>query len=250
MRWLPVCLFLSGCAIQNTKPIILYGDTGMGQFTHQQIVQSALQFDPIAVFHLGDRVFNKSEIPIFSKIISKFDKYYFIEGNHDLSVDKTYYSVNIGNIHFIIFDSNIESLEQREWLKQDLAIFSNKTKFIVVLLHYPPFNSYDMTAGYTSFLQSKLVPIFEQYNIDIVFSGHIHCYERLLHNGIYYIVSGGAGSLLMPCPIVMHSESQVCISNFHYCVIEEAEDKLVLKVFNKESELIDVALIYEKARPK
>ncbi|MFW5740881.1 MAG: metallophosphoesterase family protein, partial [Myxococcota bacterium] len=37
---------------------------------------------------------------------------------------------------------------------------------------------------------------FEQYHVDIVFSGHDHCYERSTVNGVKYVVTGGGGAPL------------------------------------------------------
>src|SRR3546814_19252512 len=51
----------------------------------------------------------------------------------------------------------------------------------------------------------KVIPLFEKYDVDMVFYGHLHCYERskpLLgdkidrDNGIVYVMCGGAGGNL------------------------------------------------------
>ena len=39
----------------------------------------------------------------------------------------------------------------------------------------------------------NLVPLFEQYGVDVVFNGHDHHYERSYKDGVYYIVTGGGG---------------------------------------------------------
>ena len=41
-----------------------------------------------------------------------------------------------------------------------------------------------------------LVPVFQKYGVNVVFSGHEHVYERLKpQNDIYYFVLGNSGEL-------------------------------------------------------
>src|SRR5262249_45519452 len=47
-------------------------------------------------------------------------------------------------------------------------------------------------------LRDKWTPLFEQYNVSAVFSGHDHVYERAEHNKIHYFVTGGGGAPLYP----------------------------------------------------
>jgi hypothetical protein len=45
-------------------------------------------------------------------------------------------------------------------------------------------------------LRSILEPVFIQYGVQVVFSGHDHVYERLKpQKGIYYFVEGASGEL-------------------------------------------------------
>jgi len=41
-----------------------------------------------------------------------------------------------------------------------------------------------------------LVPLFELYDVDMVFTGHDHNYEHGEVNGIHYVVTGGGGAPL------------------------------------------------------
>ena len=63
---------------------------------------------------------------------------------------------------------------------------------------------------YGSDVQTKLVPIFEQYGVDLVFSGHDHIYSRshplrngalttTANGGIVYVVSGGGSRADYSC---------------------------------------------------
>ena len=63
-------------------------------------------------------------------------------------------------------------------------------------MHHPPF-SVSLHGGNRD-LRERWTPLFEQYHVSAVFSGHDHVYSRAEHNGIRYFVSGGGGAPLYP----------------------------------------------------
>jgi hypothetical protein len=89
------------------------------------------------------------------------------------------YSLDYGNSHWTFIDSNTyvdwTDAYLRNWLARDLA--SAKTaawKFVV--FHHAPFNS---ARSHFTEQQMRLVSdILEQRGVDIVFSGHVHNYQR------------------------------------------------------------------------
>ena len=99
----------------------------------------------------------------------------------------TYYSFNIGNVHYIVLD-NIEctntgagtpesrhyntnlTQEQLSWLEKDLS-YVPKTVSIAVSMHAPMFkDNGDISMGNTSMLMAMLKP----YRQAQIFSGHTH----------------------------------------------------------------------------
>ncbi len=104
------------------------------------------------------------------------------------SNQKAYYSYDYGNIHVISldsdgFDNNKRVYEpqspQYQWLKQDLA--ANKAMWTIVMFHHPPYTkrSHDSDAEpELQFMRENLVPLFDQYKVDLVLAGHSHIYER------------------------------------------------------------------------
>ena len=111
-----------------------------------------------------------------------------VPSNHE-----AYYSFDYGNVHFICLDTHAWGEDklrlwdgpsaQMTWLKKDLA--ANKQDWTVVYFHYPPYTkgSYDSDSN-TGFnlplynLRNLLVPIFDEYHVDLVLSGHSHIFER------------------------------------------------------------------------
>jgi hypothetical protein len=149
-----------------------------------------------------------------------------------------YYSVDKFGLHFVVLDSNwsigVES-DQYNWLVNDLA--NSTGDFNVAILHHPIY-SVTREDTYYSELQSTLIPVFQQNNVRIVFSGHEHNYERFYDAGIYYIVTGGGGAPLydktLDSPYL-----QVFQMVHHYCFTTYDGENFVVKVYNDKDDLID-----------
>src|SRR3954452_25536333 len=96
----------------------------------------------------------------------------------------------------LILDSNAYSFaltDQTAWIERELiAARQDETiHHIFVVMHHPPF-SISLHGGATD-LRERWTPLFEQYGVTAVFSGHDHVYERAEHNGFRYFVTGGGG---------------------------------------------------------
>lgn len=104
-----------------------------------------------------------------------------------------YYAFDYANVHVVSLDSqlSIRDTEQRQtmktWLKRDLA--ANEKDWTIVIFHHPPYtkSSHDSDEGgpITAdidlpivLIRKELTPIFEEFGVDFVYSGHSHTYER------------------------------------------------------------------------
>ncbi|HNS12659.1 MAG TPA: fibronectin type III domain-containing protein [Bacteroidia bacterium] len=99
---------------------------------------------------------------------------------------EAYYSFNYANIHFVCLESygsNFRSAtgDMANWLHADLS--ANTQTFTVVYFHHPPYSkgSHDSDAE-TELIQMRtnIVPILENYKVDLVLAGHSHSYERTM----------------------------------------------------------------------
>ncbi len=254
--------------------VIIYGDSRYGHEVHKKIVGEIIAIEPGAVFHTGDYVTvnsNPKEWAIFDEIISRFlesrthggtagIEFYPVRGNHDGSAKsfadrfelpdgKTWYSVEKYGIHFVVLDSNSDmsvGSAQYEWLDMDLGSVGDKCRFTAVFLHHPIFNS--RAGGHKEDergLGPILIPLFEGYGVDIVFSGHIHAYERLSSNGIYFVNTGGGGAPLYG--LVKKSEkSQKYIMRYNFLRLTPDDGRLILEAFDIDLNLIDRFVIGER----
>ena len=130
-----------------------------------------------------------------------------------------FFSFNYGNSHFIFLDPNkadspygeriSPGSQQYNWFVNDLKKAKENSEWIFVFLHQPPYSE-AWSGGYYDgepLLRKEIVPIIEANNVDIVFAGHTHDYERgLPHppydpetgsgNNAVYVITGGGGSNL------------------------------------------------------
>ena len=234
--------------------IVIYGDCKSGYAIHRQIVADAVKIEPKAVFNAGDLVNNGSSAAqwaIFDDITSEVRKiapYYPALGNHDLPPalfladfhlqnNERWYSVDIDGLHFLVLDTTSDisqSSEQYVWLEAELQTLSRD--FVAVVTHYPLLSTGNH--GVDSDLSQTLIPLFEEYHVDIVFSGHEHDYERSVKNGIYYVVTGGGGASLRG-KATTSTYSQVFKKTHNFCTLSVVDGTVVVEAFDPAENVID-----------
>lgn len=201
----------------TTFTYIVYGDT-QGQipfFTqadrHSLVMERmAEEKDVLFLIHTGDFVGDRSEWDEFFAIarpILKNTTLVPVTGNHDGPIEvfssifdlPAYYSFDAGSIHATILDSNdrawADMKTQTAWLKEDLA---SSLPWKIVAFHHPPFSSDQKHPGGDLAIRSEWSNILSQNNVDAVFGGHTHAYERYRVGGTEYFVTGCGGGLFYP----------------------------------------------------
>jgi hypothetical protein len=115
-------------------------------------------------------------------------------GNHDWHVDpetnfrdewylpgnEHWFSFDRGNAHFIALDTRDGEIYQPElqvpWLRDDLAAHRDAV-WTFVYYHHP---GYTCTYhGPNDAVIGRFHPVFDEFAVDVVFTGHSHTYERL-----------------------------------------------------------------------
>jgi hypothetical protein len=139
---------------------------------------------------------------------------FYLPANNPAGSER-YYSFDWGPVHFVALDSNcavgLASSDrctlaaQKSWVAQDLAASQRPWK--VAFFHHPPWSSGDHGSQLT--MRREFGPLFEQYGVDLVLTGHDHNYERSKPmkgdavapsgtRGIPYVVVGSGGANLRP----------------------------------------------------
>jgi acid phosphatase type 7 len=237
--------------------IAIYGDSRTGDSIHQIVVKAMISFHPVAVFHVGDLVFNgrnENDWKKFMKItagLREHTKFYPALGNHeretpyvstafDIPDHGKWYSVDVDSIHFIVLDYLSDFSEnsiQYQWLKKDLTSSDEKKQFKIIVLHSPVYST-GPHIGKSKEIRAELVPLFEKYHVGIVFSGHNHCYERSIVNNIAYIVTGGGGAPLMD-QVNKAPWSQIYLKTYHFCILEINRGEITLKCIDTSLRVLD-----------
>nr|XP_029123553.1 purple acid phosphatase 23 isoform X2 [Elaeis guineensis] len=118
-----------------------------------------------------------------------------------------YYSFNAGGVHFIMLGAYVDynqSGAQYAWLKADLhQVDRQVTPWLVAAWHPPWYNSYSSHYQEFECMRQEMEALLYQHGVDIVFSGHVHAYERMnrVFNytldrcGPVYITVGDGGNI-------------------------------------------------------
>ena len=263
---LPLLLLLAGCASDPVSvpppslTIGVYGDSRTNHDVHQRVVDALILRQPAAVFHAGDLVedgLDPGQWEIFNTITANLRQmalFFPALGNHEynsplyfanfeLPGNERWYRVLIDAITFVVLDTGSDldpGSEQYRWLEGHLQGIA-PADFSVAVFHYPPLSVGSHAADEKGLLQS-VVPLFEEYDVDVVFAGHDHAYQRFFYNDIYYIVTGGGGAPL-------HDQArtspylQVFLKEYHFCTLVRQNNQLRLEVFGTDSQLLDSCLV-------
>lgn len=193
---------------------------------------------------------------------------YTVLGNHEEDHDfyykymanpspEYYYSFKYGNSLFFMIDSNHpveEGSEQYKMLEEDLKTKKGDWKFAV--FHHPPYSSDEDDYGNTYRESSTrgdrdmqpLVKLFEKYDVDMVFNGHIHDYERTRpiagdktnrEEGVVYVQTGGGGGGLENYAPTRSPFTAKVHRDHHYCYLIIDGNYLEFKAIDQNGVLFD-----------
>ena len=133
--------------------------------------------------------------------------------------------MSYGDVRFIGLNTNLDCTPgspQYEWLSAEMRSSDfMQAYWRIILCHQPPYTCANVHPEDPA-VQAYLVPLFEQYGVHMVFSGHNHVYELYSQNGITYIVTGGGGSSFYELledtvpPIREFGASFL----YHYCIVD------------------------------
>ncbi len=191
--------------IRNTDLILTLGDNAYWRGTDEEfqkgifdVYKDELTHTPIyPVYGNHDAGFHKDNLSYTSRSYPQSHGAYF----NIFRLNKPYYSFDYTGIHFIILDSydslwedlNTDETNKEkiwttqstaknamlEWLKQDLA--TNHSAWTIVAFHHPPFGhgvGHTVSDIWQEWMRAHVVPLLDQYKVDLVLNGHIHNYQR------------------------------------------------------------------------
>jgi cytochrome c biogenesis protein CcdA len=232
---------------------------------HEAVVDRVLMQEPVFNLVLGDMVDDGSQASHWEQFFAvesqllRRSAVYPVIGDNDRAegdgkyqdyfpfLDKGYYSFEWGGIHFFglyAWDTrgrqpasqfNSQS-PQAQWFAQQMERPEVKeAPFRVVFLHDPVV----ICRGRASeTLQAVWMPLFQKHKVDVVFASW-HLYERSQHQGVTYVISGGAGAELLWMNRNPAFPSQVEARQYHFCRVDVNTEAMTLRGIATDGTVLD-----------
>ena len=255
------------------------GDSGRGDQAQNDVARQMVawrrQFPFDFVVMLGDNIYgphtpqdfvDKFEQP-YRELLDAGVTFHAAIGNHDEPSEINYDKFNMGGkryytfrraehrleavagagVRFFVLDSRSFDPGQLAWLRRELADSGSAWK--ICYFHHPLYTNGRYVAGARS-LRAALEPLLIEGDVDAVLAGHEHFYERTVpQHGIWYFISGGAGSLrrgdIRPSPLLAKGFD----TDFHFLLMEISGDELYFQAISRTGATIDAGVITrEKGR--
>lgn len=154
----------------------------------------------------------------------------------DANQSELYFSFDYGPVHFVVLNDTVQGGDingivggpERDWLVADLrAVNRANTPWIVAMHHKPCFSSSTHTDDAdTRQLRMILPPVYDMFDVDMVFNGHDHDFERTRPldgtgtavptgtHGTVYVTAAGAGASLYPAAMRPWTQLSASVRNF------------------------------------
>lgn len=96
--------------------------------------------------------------------------------------NNSFYSINAGPVHVCFLNNYVpygKGSAMYRWLEKDLqGINPSQTPWVIVAFHSPWYSTYMGSYRENAEMQHSMEPLFRNYNVDLVISGHVHAYDR------------------------------------------------------------------------
>lgn len=211
-----------------------------------------------ALLLLGDNVYpngdpadlQRTVFDPFAPVLDGDTRLLAVLGNHDsddgygdeqvdaIGMPGRWYATTIDNTLIVSLDSNRpRDSDQLRWLEETLA--ANTSTWTIVQLHHPPFSG--GSHGSDDAVRDAFVPLFEDYGVDLVLSGHDHDYQRSrVLSGVTYIVSGAAAKLR---DAHLADFSAVALSTFHFVDLTITADRIEVRAVDHDDQVFDQVIL-------
>ncbi|NIA16634.1 MAG: hypothetical protein GWP08_21500, partial [Nitrospiraceae bacterium] len=163
---------------------------------------------------------------------------------------RNWYAFDYAGVHFVSLstqDDTAPGSDQHTWLAEDLKAHAAESRFLVAFFH-KPLRTYAPRESYRNpTVRENLLPLFEQYGVDIAFTGHVHAYEHHDLGALHHVVTGGGGVLLASTPVA-GKETVQTETTHHFCRIDVTGDVLHMRAIRLDGSIIDEFTLHKRER--
>lgn len=169
-----------------------------------------------------------------------------------------YYSALLGSIEVISLDMTSSSggtSTQATWFAAQLDHLPRQVDFLFILYH-TPWVVDEQSKLFTNLPSKEALTLRHLLEIHlhkmhakvIVFSGHIHNYERFERNGVEYVISGGGGA--EPYPLLFRGSADLyrdtAFPVYHYLTLDYRNGKLHAEMWKVKDPDADTLTVEKK----
>jgi hypothetical protein len=217
-------------------------DRNIGQYYHAYIYKYRGRYGPSAS---TNRFFpSLGNHDYYTRNGEAYRDYFTLPGNG------RYYDFVRGDVHFFALDSDPNEPDgisatsvQAQWLRTELATSTARWK--VVYFHHAPYSS--GPHGSTADLQWP----FREWGASVVLTGHDHIYERLLVDGLPYLINGLGGRSIHSKRSTPLPESQKLFNgDYGAMLLTATPDSLAMQFFTRKQVLIDTYVLHRTLSPE
>jgi predicted MPP superfamily phosphohydrolase len=253
---------------QKSLRFAVIGDSGTGDREQYEVAQQMeiyrqkVGFDMVIM--LGDNIYGghtpkdfsrKFEVP-YKPLLDAGVKFYASLGNHDDPNDERlykpfnmggerYYAFRKNDVAFFALDSNYMDPKQLQWVEDSLR--NSQGKWKICFFHHPLYND-GRSHGPDTDLRTQLLPLFQRYGVNAVFSGHEHVYERMKpENNIYYFILGNSGKLMTHDLRPSDRMVKGFDTDRSFMLVEISGDKLYFQTVSRSGITIDSGMVQQGA---
>jgi len=246
------------------------GDSGTGdrvQYDVARQMAAARERIPFElVIMLGDNIYGhqgpndfvkKFEQP-YKPLLDAGVRFYAALGNHDNDSSRFYRPFNMGgeryytfavkNVRFFVLDTDYLDPKQRAWIESALKS-AGDDGWKISYFHHPLYSDGGRHGSQVD-LRVVLEPLFVKYDVQVVFSGHDHVYERVKpQKGVHYFISGAAGQLRRGDVRPSAMTAAAFDEDQSFVLVDIAGDTMKFEAVSRMGKIVDSGEIHREARP-
>lgn len=250
--------------------VAVIGDYGMAGAPAQAVASLVRSWQPDYIVTTGDNNYPDGAAETIDANIGQYyqefiapyqgsygsgateNRFFPVLGNHDwntpgarpyldyftLPGNERYYSVVLGPLRVFALSSHLDEPDgvssdstQAEWLRQELATATECWKLVV--MHHAPFSS--GWHGGSVWMQWP----FAEWGADAVLAGHDHHYERIMRDGVPYIVNGLGGAARYRLGIPVEGSAVRFNAEHGALLLEATPNRLTFEFVSVAGEVVD-----------
>jgi hypothetical protein len=248
------------------------GDFGTGERSQYEMGEQMARTHEVFPFELvvlvGDNLYGSERPQDFERkferpyqaLLSRGVKFYASLGNHDSREQRFYEHFNMDgelyytfkaprqDVRFFALESTYMDPDQVAWIQKELQGAGEDWK--IAFFHHPLYSSGERH-GSDLRLREVLEPLFVNFNVSVVFTGHDHFYERIKpQQGIPYFVAGSGGKLR---PGNIAADTTISARGYDrdltFVVAEVAGDELTFQAITRLGVVVDSGIIMRRQPP-